>query len=109
MIIGINYIVHYQPDLFSMLKGSKFMLIYVRKTNSMYMLHMLINKMVHVSPVCDLDKTGYTSHVWLKCVINIITYGAAAYSFFFFFLKQFPFPVFGCFLKKVRLRCCVDN
>lgn len=85
MIIGINYIVHYQPDLFSMLKGSKFMLIYVRKTNSMYMLHMLINKMVHVSPVCDLDKTSYTSHVWLKCVINIITYGAAAYSFFFFF------------------------
>ena len=99
MIIGINYIVHYQPDLFSMLKGSKFMLTYVRKTNSMYMLHMLINKMVHVSPVCDLDKTGYTSHVWLKCVINIITYGAAAYSFFFFF-ETVPFPCFRLFFKK---------
>lgn len=60
---------HYQPDLFSILKGSKFMLIYVRKTNWMYMLHTLINKMVHVSPVCDLDKTS------LSC-------GAAAYSFF---------------------------
>ena len=41
---------HYQPDVFAMLKGSKFMLIYVRKTNSMYMLHLLINKMVHVRP-----------------------------------------------------------
>ena len=73
---------HYQPDVFSMLKGSKFMLIYVRKTNSMYMLHLLINKIVHVIPVCDVVKISYTSHVWLKCVINIIAYGAAAYSFF---------------------------
>ena len=49
VIIRINYVMHYQPDVFAMLKGSKFMLIYVRKTNSMYMLHLLINKMVHVS------------------------------------------------------------
>ena len=65
MIIGINYIVHYQPDLFSMLKGSKFMLIYVRKTNSMYMLHMLINKMVHVSPK-KKKKKKKKSEIWIS-------------------------------------------
>lgn len=63
---------HYQPHVFSMLKGSKFMLIYVRKTSSMYMLHMLINKMVHVSPLCDLVKTSYTSHVWHVSLTSLL-------------------------------------